>query len=226
MQTARDRIVGIVIGDLVVFAVFTTIWPVRVSDLVRANLARAVEQLRAILLSSAVETGLPAETVALEQAFMQAILQARDLLVNDPYERPRAARAPRPIDAHVLTRTQALIVPLSAIVDLAADPAWPGVPQPISGPIGAYHRALAEWFGRCAAWVRSGAGAEDIVASLPAPPTVGGQADPAPARDVAGHLQARTVWYRLLDGDISAILEEVGPRSSFTSTSRATLASS
>jgi multidrug resistance protein MdtO len=49
MYTARDRTIGILFGNLVIFAIFTTIWPVSVTNLVRTNLARALEQLATLV---------------------------------------------------------------------------------------------------------------------------------------------------------------------------------
>src|SRR5499427_550713 len=45
MYTARDRTIGILFGNLVIFAIFTTIWPVSVTNVVRTNLVKALEQL-------------------------------------------------------------------------------------------------------------------------------------------------------------------------------------
>ena len=48
MYTARDRTIGILFGNVVVFVIFTTIWPVSVANVVRTHLARALEQLAAL----------------------------------------------------------------------------------------------------------------------------------------------------------------------------------
>ena len=45
MYTARDRTIGILFGNIVIFVIFTTIWPVSVANVVRTNLAKALEQL-------------------------------------------------------------------------------------------------------------------------------------------------------------------------------------
>src|SRR5262252_8985165 len=49
MYTARDRTIGILFGNIVIFVIFTTIWPVSVANTVRTNLANALEQLAALL---------------------------------------------------------------------------------------------------------------------------------------------------------------------------------
>src|SRR5262249_2299526 len=45
MVPAKDRTIGILLGNIVIFVIFTTIWPVSVADIVRANVAKALEQL-------------------------------------------------------------------------------------------------------------------------------------------------------------------------------------
>ena len=49
MYTARDRTIGILFGNIVVFVIFTTIWPVSVANVVRTHLARALERLAALV---------------------------------------------------------------------------------------------------------------------------------------------------------------------------------
>ena len=208
METAHDRIVGILIGNITVYVVFTTIWPVRIAPLVRHGLATALGQFAALL---AIGTSAPATARgAAEQGVAKAIGQARALVVNDRLE-VLSAQPPdgrRRIDAALLARVQGLIVPLSVILDMAADPVWQAVPDTPRAAIAAHHAALAAWLQRCAAWVESGEGAPAIAASLPAPPdlrTAEGTADA-----VASHLVARAAWYRLLRQDIVAILAQVG----------------
>src|SRR5499427_7763048 len=87
MYTARDRTIGILFGNIVIFAIFTTVWPVSIADVVRTNLARALEQLAALVgLAAAYGEISPAARSAIETAFGQAIAQARTVLVNDPFE--------------------------------------------------------------------------------------------------------------------------------------------
>ena len=214
MQTARDRIVGIVVGNLVVFAIFTTIWPVRVASSVRAGLASAIERLGE-LVDAGGETPAPAPAFALEQGFEQAIVGARGLLVNDRYEavldgRGRAAGV---IDAGLLSRVQALGVPASVLAVVRGDPAWADVAAPAREASVAYQRALAGWLRACAGWVRRG-GAPDLAASLPAVPPLapGGPGGPgAPGGGGAALLATQQAWFRMLDGDLRAILARLGP---------------
>ncbi len=215
METARDRIIGILIGNLVVFAIFTTIWPVSAAGVARANLAKAIEQLAALFKLDPLDATSPdidATETAHRGAFDQAIGQARAVMVNDPFETRsvRYAGGRRPIDATVLAEVQALMIPVSVILDLRHDPAWQEIPEPARQAIGEHHASLASWFQGSALWVSSGEGAADISPSLPQPPSLlpFASALQGPAAD---HLACRAVWYGLLHRDIRTILNQVGP---------------
>ena len=207
MYTARDRTIGILFGKIVTFAIFTTFWPVRVANVVRTHLAAALEQLATLLGLDARSDGeiSPAARSAADVAFGHAIAQARAVLVNDPFETREVRRAVgrRPIDAVLLEQVGRLFIPISAILDLRADPAWHEPPGPMRDAICAHHWALAAWFRRAACWVRSGEGAEEVFSGLPEPPVLSGPGD---------HLAARTTWYSLLHADIRDILDRVGPQ--------------
>ena len=96
-----------------------------------------------------------------------------------------------------------LFIPVSAILDLRADPAGHDLPQPMHDAIRAHHQALAAWFQQAASWVRSGEGAGEVSGGLPEPPPLSGPGD---------HLAAFATWYRLLHEEIRKILDEVGPQ--------------
>jgi multidrug resistance protein MdtO len=205
MYTARDRTIGILFGNIVIFVIFTTIWPVSVANLVRTHLARALEQLRA-LVGSGVDGEISASArSAADTAFGQAIAQARAVLVNDPFETNEVRRASRrrPIDAAVVAEVGRLFIPISAILDLRADLAGRDLPQPTQNTIRAHHQALAAWFRQAAWWARSGEGAGEVVDGLPTPPILTGLGD---------HLTALATWYGVLHQDICKILDEVGPQ--------------
>jgi multidrug resistance protein MdtO len=208
MATARDRIVGILIGDLVVSVIFIAIWPVGVGQVVRAALGRAMEQLALLMaLPTRVDSAAEGAERGLRRGFGAAVAQARDVLVNDRYEAGlRRADGRRPIDRAVVLEVQALLVPVAAVLDLGGDTAWRDLPGAVREAVVAHHRALADWFRRCAVWIRSGAGAAEVAASLPLPPEL----DAAVASGPAGeHLAARVEWYWLLHRDIRAILDQV-----------------
>ena len=206
METARDRIVGILIGNLVVFVIFTTIWPARVADAVRRGLAAGLDQL-AGLMAAAPAPG----TAATCAGFVESIEQASALLINDPYDVHVPNRGtPRPIDAGLLHRVQALMVPVSVILILDESPEWRLLEDAPRAAVLSYHHAMGDWLHRCAAWVRSGSGADAMMASLPQPPTDDElEAGAGPARE---HGAERAAWYGVLRDDLRAILDDVAPR--------------
>jgi multidrug resistance protein MdtO len=205
MYTARDRTIGILFGNIVIFVIFTTIWPVSVANVVRTHLARAIEQLARLVGLGVDGKILPAARSAADTAFGQAIAQARAVLVNDPFETREVRRAAgrRPIDAAVVEQVGRLFIPVSAILDLLTDLAGHDLPQLTPDASYAHLQALSTWFRQAAAWTRSGEGAREVAAGLPEPPAVSGPGD---------HLAALATWYRLLHEDIRNILDEVGPQ--------------
>src|SRR5215813_8794930 len=207
MYTARDRTIGILFGNIVIFVIFTTMWPVSVANVVRTHLARALEQLAALVgLGDRTDREIPQATrSAADMAFGQAIAQARGVLVNDPFETKEVRRAVgrRPIDVAVVEEVGRLFIPVSAILDLRTDLAGRDLPEPMHGAIRAHNQALAAWFRQAASWTRSGEGAGEVVGDLPEPPVISGPGD---------HLTALATWYRLLHEDIHKILDEVGPQ--------------
>jgi multidrug resistance protein MdtO len=207
MYTARDRTIGILFGNIVVFVIFTTTWPVSVANVVRTNLANALEQLAALVGLAARADGdiSQAARSAADMAFGQAIGQARAVLVTDRFEtrEVRRAVARRRIDATIVEQVGWLFIPVSAIIDLLADLAWREPPDAMRDAICAHHRALAAWFQGAASWVRSGEGAGEVLGGLPEPPALSGPGD---------HLAALATWYGLLHRDIRRILDEAGPQ--------------
>src|SRR6516164_2365213 len=205
MYTARDRTIGILFGNMVISVIFTTMWPVSVANVVRTHLARALEQLAALVGLGVDGEISPSARSAAGVAFGQAIAQARGVLVNDPFETRELRRAVgrRPIDAAVVAEVGRLFIPMSAIVDLRADLAGHDVPQPTQDAIRAHHQALSGWFRQAASWARSGEGAGEVAAGLPEPPTLSGPGD---------HLTALATWYGVLHQDVRNILDEVGPQ--------------
>jgi multidrug resistance protein MdtO len=184
MQTARDRVVGIILGNIIVFVVFTAIWPVSVARVARERLAEATEHLARLF-------GTPEGEAAHRAGFAEAIGQARAIVVDEPFE-ARAAATPdgrHPIDASILAEVQALFVPVAVLLDLRQQPHSPV-------EIAAYQATLSAWFARAAAWIRDGTGAAEITRSLPKPPETA---------------EFEGVWHRLLDQDIRAILARIGP---------------
>src|SRR5690349_9005962 len=205
MYTARDRTIGILFGNIVILVIFTTIWPVSVANVVRTSLAKALEELATLVGFGARAGGEVSQAArsAADIAFGQAIGQARAVLVKDPFEMSEVQRAVgrRPIDATIVEEVGRLFIPVSAILDLLAGPAWHDHPQSTQETIRAHHQALAVWFRQAASWTRSGEGADAVLGGPPEPPAISGPGD---------YLAALATWCRLLHEDICKILDEVG----------------
>jgi multidrug resistance protein MdtO len=202
IETARDRVVGVLLGNIVIFVIFTTIWPVSVADLVRTNVAKALGQLAALAGLGDGEVSEPARSAA-SMGFGQAIRQARAVLINDPFETGASGRAAnrRPIDATVVAQIGRLFIPLSMMLDVIASKAWRDLPQSKRDAISADFSALAEWFRQAASWVSDGKAAAQVARGPPEGPSLSGPDD---------HTTAFATWWRVLDQDIRRILIEVG----------------
>ena len=187
METARDRVVGIIAGNIIILVIFTAIWPVSIARIARDNLVKAVEHLAALFRTHEAE----AET-AHRAGFAEAIGQAQAIMVNEPFEtrRVRTADGARPIDAGILAQVQALFLPISMLLDVQRR-------LPKSAEVADYQAALAAWLERAAAWIRDGSGADEITQSLPEPPET---------------TEPVGIWQRFLDQDIRAILAQVVPQ--------------
>jgi len=107
LYVGRDRVIGILIGNIVMSVIFTSLWPVRAEPAQRQALARAVEALAAMLRTS------PEEHDALARAeadFYQQVTAARQYTLFVWFERVPSPRRLLP------TVVQGLFVPIHAIV--------------------------------------------------------------------------------------------------------------
>ena len=202
MQTARDRVIGILLGNIIVLVVFSTIWPVRVAQPVRRQVAAAIGKIGELLrLGRSLPPDDPGSQAALQASFIAAIGGARALLVNAPYEPAAAERhgRRRPIDAGMLAELEVVMLMATVIHRLNTAPAWDDAPQAGRRTALDYDGALAAWLGDCASWVRSGTGGPAIGMTLPEPPHLD---------DDAG-LRVHATWYRLLDTSLRSIMGQV-----------------
>jgi multidrug resistance protein MdtO len=208
METARNRVIGVLLGNIVIFVVFTTIWPVSVADVVRTNVAKSLGQLAALVGLGDGEVSKTAWT-ATSTEFGQAIRQARAVLVNDPFEAGESRRAAdhRPIDATIVAEIGRLFIPVSMMLDLIAAKAWRDLSQSNRDATSTYLNALAEWFRRAATWVREGKGAAEVAIGLPEPPPLSEEGD---------FISAFATGQSVLDHDIRKILNEIGVRPELT----------
>lgn len=203
MSAGRDRIIGILLGDMTVFVVFTTIWPVSIASGVRKNLGQALERL-AGLVAPAREAKAP-DHKKLRQAFDKAIAGSRASLVNDHYEpswtRPDRSdpdRERRLVGIASIASVQTLVLPVSMIAAL---------PEDAQDATADYQAAMAGWLHGCARWMQDGTGGGTLLATLPRPPDLAGT---DPHGKAAAVLSARAAWCGLLHDDAAAMIRALG----------------
>ena len=208
MTSGRDRILGILLGDVVVYLVYTTLWPVSVADKVRRGVASALGHLADLLsLSSEQLGGAGGKEEELRQKFSGDIARVRSLIVIDRYEphRVRPDRGRRSIDAEVVTAVQAMIMPISVILaqrTQASQHGWTSDNGMSSHEASAEDDRIADWLRRLANWITTGSPNADL--AFPAADARGG-------RSGAGRSNI-AAWQKILRDDIADIIWVIGPR--------------
>jgi multidrug resistance protein MdtO len=115
MVVARDRLIGIFLGNIVMTVVFTHLWPVRHRDTVFAGLASAVDCLRAWMDAP---SGAPAEQFRLAADFQGQVKACREGLHLLRYEKSH----PHDVDAAAALRlVESLWVPAMGLVNAPVD---------------------------------------------------------------------------------------------------------
>ena len=190
MQTARDRVIGILLGNVIVLVVFSTIWPVRVAQPVRRQVALAIAKIAGLTrLRQDLPPEDPGSQPALQAGFIAAIGGARALLANAAYEPAGTEHAGRSLDRGVLADLEVVMLMVTVIHRLNTEAAPTSQQAALS-----YDGALAAWLEDCAEWVRSGTGGPVIEAALPDPPRLGDDAGTMVRGDVVspvGHEAAQ-----------------------------------
>jgi multidrug resistance protein MdtO len=87
LTEARDRVVGVLLGNIIIFLVYTMIWPTSVVAQARFALAKALNKLSQMMAMTPVAFN-ENQTLkdALFLAFSEAISQAKRLISFDPFE--------------------------------------------------------------------------------------------------------------------------------------------
>jgi multidrug resistance protein MdtO len=117
MVGARDRVLGVIIANVLMWLVFTHLWPVRMGPRIADGLARALEAL-ADLVSE--EVGGPeseARSVELEQAFFAGLSKAQETAFVSRFEAGGVA------GASMLPALRSLFMPARALSISAASEA-------------------------------------------------------------------------------------------------------
>ncbi|QTL02264.1 FUSC family protein [Aquabacter sp. L1I39] len=149
LGTARDRIIGILLGNLVIYLIFTRIWPAPIEPMVRARLSEAMAGLARI---AQVPAALRAGAVAQTALVNARLTQADEALALLPFE-PPALRPPPEGEARLrevshdlgalnrdLLLTDADVSPIAGELAALAD----AVRAPASVPALPEHAAIPE----------------------------------------------------------------------------------
>ena len=208
-QPARDRVIGVLLGEIVMAVIMLNLWPRRPGDLIRGKLGEALDSLAGLV---AIPTGEATPLVAerLQRRFGTAIAAAAKLMPDGPEPSSVEWRSTsRLIDRRTVLRIQASIIPVAVILgDLNQS-------SPLTEDLLDYHRDLAAWLRRAADWMRTGREADELSKSLPAPPQKRVSEPAALAEGPHDEVKRRSsfdAWYRILDEDLRTIIDQVGPK--------------
>ncbi len=215
MQAARDRVIGILLGNLVITLVFLFVWPTRIGDAVRRDMAFAFETLGKLM-------GLEADTTEpdirrkaeqhLRDAFMAAVTQVGTVVPDDRFEPHYAAsgEAGR-IGRSALADLSRLIVPVSAIATDGLEPfRRDAIPQHTRDEVRAFHRAMQDWLGQAGVWIRTGQHQAQLRDTLPRAPLIADLPATVPPT-IARRVRGRAALYALLLRQIGAFLDDALP---------------
>jgi len=128
LTLARDRVVGILFGNVIIFIVFSIIWPVSVGSEARKLIAAALDKLSKIFSGDA--QGEPDATVL---ALSDDLAQARRLVFLNPFE-PKDVR-----HGHTITADMQLLNAVQALCGPAI------ILEGQKGPRGTYNESLGLW---------------------------------------------------------------------------------
>lgn len=188
MQTARDRVIGVLLGNVVVALVSTTLWPVSVATIARKNLADAVKTLADMTVFKKENPEAPFDPAQEKdrEAFGQSIAAVRSSFSADALEGAAVSKRlfARDFNHRLLTDIQILAVKISVIVDMS---------HLSSAIVDTTLVALRGWLDRFAQWIVTGEGYDELKSSVPVPPII--PDDPE-----------RTIWFSSVDDGIKNIL--------------------
>ncbi len=214
MEAARDRVLGILLGNLVITVVFVFVWPVRVGDAVRRDMAGAFDVLGRLMALEGDAAGPDARRASesrLRDQFAAAVARIGAVIPNDRFEPRTPGAGTGRIGRDALSRLAPLIAPISVIATDGVEPTQrDAIPQPLRDEVRAFHRAMQDWFEQAAAWVRSGERPDRLRATLPRPPAAGALPATMPAA-LARRIRGRMALYGLVVRQVTDFLDNALP---------------
>ncbi len=198
LVVARDRIIGVVLGNLAIGVIFVSFWPVSAAAKVRREFAAALGQVRRLLAESLGR----AEIARTGDRFNVALTEAADALELLPFEpwRVRPARLRQAAGQRMRLLTEDLWLTAAMLAQQrAADPGEPPSPGGDSADLGREDHVRAEALGAFLDSIGEG--------------TAEGGANPAPSPDLSPDLsraqrEERERLYRDFDTRLAALAAE------------------
>jgi multidrug resistance protein MdtO len=196
LYVGRDRVFGILLGNILMSVVFTSLWPVRAAPEQRRALSRAVEALAKVLGTD------PTERDAVSRAeadFYAQLTKARQYQPFVSFERRRGGRA------LVLTIVQSLFVPIHAIVhEPAPATASPAARAALANATG----GLSDWLRAYATSIAAEGGVPELPPADAALATLAGKTnDPTESTETRARLADQLGWLELLRAHCVALGE-------------------
>jgi len=200
LSMARDRVVGILLGNLIVWVVFSNIWPISAASQAQKALGAAIKKLADVFMLEDFGHGrAPGRADASVFAFDNALAQTWRLLSFDPFESQKVKReASAMFDASDVDAVQSLLGPAFIIGGGGSLllPAGEGGRR-VGVEAAAYRKKLGAWLSGLAEWVSIGK-ADQLSDYPPDVDTVVALFEQAEAVGQDGRFQAQAGWYRVL----------------------------
>jgi multidrug resistance protein MdtO len=198
LHVGRDRVIGILIGNILMSVVFTSLWPVRIEPALGQALGRSVEALAAMLRAD------PGDRGALDRAeadFYSQFTTAREYAPLGRFEREREPRA------LMVTLVEGLLIPIYAI---AHDPVPTTAAAEARAALATLRESAAAWLSALAASIVSRAPLPRLQLPDAAVATVEEIADDAtvPTKTRVG-LRQQLEWLELLRAHSVQLSERV-----------------
>ncbi|MBN8937991.1 MAG: FUSC family protein [Rhizobiales bacterium] len=204
LATARDRVIGILIGNVVMTLVFANIWPESIGPAIRSGLAGCLDALASLVRPVSVA---PAALAATAERFHTGLAKARSNRDYLAFE-PRAVRMDEAALAatdSALSEILALSAPFFVLAGQPPSLTWQAhAPKPVQDAALAYQKAVTNWLSAYATAIKDGR----PVADRPrwSGSTEGVEAAFAKAKglsaDTGAEIARRLALYRSLDGQL------------------------
>lgn len=193
METARNRVVGIIIGNVVVYLMAAALWPVSATNVARKHLAGAVRQLGdlIVLRRESPEAAVDIRQELEREKFSRSVAATRMALRNAPFEeeRLRGEAFIPDITLPLVSDIQMLSIPVAVISDARREP---------DDAARDYVETMRLWLDELAQWLHDGRDGLALQTRLP----------PLPVMEYDAQ---RMVWFGLLDERLRQIIQIYDP---------------